>query len=152
MVYKKAQALLQFYCLNFDMNAHTINSIKYMADTRRNFISNVEFGEISLTYLIDLNMNIPLFFHHLSCEPVSDLSPINPRYGYVRYKDDYKIDEIKITIEDNQINNIGYLLFDNCIITAVDNIGMHQGDTDIKTFTIRLKYDNMLFDTKTNLT
>ena len=66
--------------------------------------------------------------------------------GRMGYKDDYKWENISISINDNVGSTPLTLVFENCIIKSISDISLNQEKTDLRTISITLGYDRAVLE------
>ena len=134
-------SLLENYTI--EVSLPTINittSTNDLVYIKNEDVSDISYNDISITFWLDEDMKIYKTLLNIINEMKDRLT------GRMGYKDDYKWENISISINDNVGSTPLTLVFENCIIKSISDISLNQEKTDLRTISITLGYDRAVLE------
>jgi len=103
--------------------------------TRNEDVSNVEYNEISVSFILDKHNLIYKSFLKI----VNEIK--NFRTGRYGYRSDYQFDNIEIAVYDNWNNIVDVFRMYNCVLKNISDLSLTDASAEMKTLTVTFSYD-----------
>jgi hypothetical protein len=132
--------LLSYYTMEVELPFPEISSGVIDIGTYIRDVMSVENKPIRLSILIDLKMHTVGVFSNL-IKISGDAN--NAMLGY---KDDYKINFIGISIEDNALGEVSYIEFLDCIVRDISSVTLRHEYSDYRLIEVEIEYDYATVD------